>query len=150
MLPGARCGALGCRLAGGPAFELIHARPSPHPAGPRPPDRRHSTSSVRALGRPCGRHHPAERLPQPPGGRQIGRGGGFPPLAGGLPGLGAHPLVVDLAHPVVRQLVQLVQAGDLVAGRVAVPGDLYQELAAGSSRTSSRPCLCPAARARCE
>jgi MoxR-like ATPase len=30
---------------------------------------------------------------------------------------------------VVQQLVDLVQAGDVVAGRVAVPGDLHQELA---------------------
>jgi hypothetical protein len=30
---------------------------------------------------------------------------------------------------VVQQLVDLVQAGDVVAGRVAVSGDLHQELA---------------------
>ena len=40
-----------------------------------------------------------------------------------LSGLGVHPLVAGLAHPVVQQLVNLVPAGDLVAGRVAVPGD---------------------------
>jgi hypothetical protein len=84
---------------------------------------------VRVLGRLCGRHRPGERLPQPPDGLQIGRGGGLSPLAGSLPGLGVHLLVAGLVHPVVQQLVDLVQAGDVVAGPVAVPGDLYQELA---------------------
>jgi hypothetical protein len=84
---------------------------------------------VRVLGRLCGRHRPGERLPQPPDGLRIGGGGGLPPLAGSLPGLGVHLLVAGLVHPVVQQLVDLVQAGDVVAGRVAVPGDLYQELA---------------------
>ena len=46
-----------------------------------------------------------------------------------LPGLGMHPLVVDLADPVVEQVVQLLQAGDLVPGRViSAAGDLDQEL----------------------
>jgi len=40
-----------------------------------------------------------------------------------------HLLVAGLVHPVVQQLVDLVQDGDVVAGRVAVPGDLHQELA---------------------
>jgi hypothetical protein len=38
------------------------------------------------------------------------------------------PLVVDLADPVIQQVVQLVQAGDRVPGRVAAAGDLDQEL----------------------
>jgi hypothetical protein len=80
---------------------------------------------VRVLGRLCGRHRPGERLPQPPDGLQTGRGGGLPPLAGSLPGLGVHLLVAGLVHPVVQQLVDLGQAGDVVAARVAVPGDLY-------------------------
>src|SRR6266576_556993 len=91
--------------------------------------RNESASSVRVLGRLCGRHRPGERLPQPPDGLQIGRGGGLSPLAGSLPGLGVHLLVAGLVHPVVQQPVDLVQAGDVVAGPVAVPGDLYQELA---------------------
>ena len=50
----------------------------------------------------------------------------------------------------IRQLVDLVPAGDLVAGRVAVPGDLHQELASdrlehpldpASVRRPGRPCL---------
>jgi hypothetical protein len=32
-----------------------------------------------------------------------------------------HLLVAGRVHPVVQQLVDLVQAGDVVAGRVAVP-----------------------------
>ena len=39
----------------------------------------------------------------------------------GLPGLGMGPLVVDLADPVIEQVVELVQAGDRVPGRVGRP-----------------------------
>jgi hypothetical protein len=48
-----------------------------------------------------------------------------------------RPLVAGLAHPVARQLANLVPAGDLVAGRVAVPGDLHQELAPDRSNILS-------------
>jgi hypothetical protein len=59
-------------------------------------------------------------------------------------------MVAGLAHPVVQQLVDLVPAGDLAAGRVAVPGDLHQELAPdrlehppgpASARRPGHPCL---------
>jgi hypothetical protein len=46
-----------------------------------------------------------------------------------------HPQVVDLVHPVRECLVQLVQVGHLVAGRVTVAaGDLDQELLADRSQ----------------
>jgi hypothetical protein len=67
--------------------------------------RNESASSVRVLGRLCGRHRPGERLPQPPDGLQIGRGGGLSPLAGSLLGLGVHLLMAGLVHPVVQQPV---------------------------------------------
>ena len=116
----------GCTPSNGSAPATNTAPTSTWACSPAPRHRRNeSTSSVRVLGRLCGRHRPGERLPQPPDGLQIGRGGGLPPLAGSLPGLGVHLLVAGLVHPVVQQLVDLVQAGDVVAGRVAVPGDLY-------------------------
>ena len=120
----------GCTPSNGSAPATNTAPTSTWACSPAPRHRRNeSASSVRVLGRLCGRHRPGERLPQPPDGLQIGRGGGLSPLAGSLPGLGVHLLVAGLVHPVVQQPVDLVQAGDVVAGPVAVPGDLYQELA---------------------
>jgi hypothetical protein len=46
------------------------------------PDRRHKYEFCEGTGAPLRQAQPADRLPQTPGGRQIGRGGGFPPVAG--------------------------------------------------------------------
>jgi hypothetical protein len=84
----------GCTPSNGSAPATNTAPTSTWACFPAPRHRRNeSTSSVRVLGRLCGRHRLGERLPQPPDGLQIGRGGGLPPLAGSLPGLGVHLLV---------------------------------------------------------